>query len=248
MWVPGKKSFYRAPGGNRPRRRVPGASSRDTLRESQAKFKPDRVGIAEGPCGTGTAGSVFLETSFYRETWGTRSGGRQGAKRSSDPEVKVQVRDLVWVVILLSTWPHWGTPRESQAKFKDWTVWGLYKGPVWYLFGIQGKFVLSRNLGYKLRGSPRAKRRSDSRVGYHEVKVHVRDLVRLVDIVGTPLPHWGWVPWENSFNRAQRGNEPRREPGKVQGPDRVGIVEGSYGNLGYKTRGVVKGIHSSDHR
>ena len=50
--------------------------------------------------GNGPAGSVFGENSFYRETRGTRRGGRHVAKRSSDPrvaypEVKVQVRDLV---------------------------------------------------------------------------------------------------------------------------------------------------------
>ena len=26
--------------------------------------------------------------------------------------------------------PSSGTPRESQAKFRDGTVWGLWKGPV----------------------------------------------------------------------------------------------------------------------
>ena len=50
--------------------------------------------------GTGPAGSVFGENSFYRETQGTRRGGLHVAKRSSDPrvaypEVNVQVRDLV---------------------------------------------------------------------------------------------------------------------------------------------------------
>ena len=35
----------------------------------------DRVGIVEGSLGTGPAGSVFGENSFYRETRGTRRGG-----------------------------------------------------------------------------------------------------------------------------------------------------------------------------
>ena len=53
--------------------------------------------------GTVPAGSVFGENSFYRETWGTRRGGRQVAKHSSDPrqaypEVELQRRDLVRVV------------------------------------------------------------------------------------------------------------------------------------------------------
>ena len=80
------------------------------------------------------------------------------AKRSSDPwvaypEVKIQVRDLVPVVGIVSPLPHGGrysgkirfivpqgvnghkrpvsgapssgTPRESQTKFRDGTVWGL---------------------------------------------------------------------------------------------------------------------------
>ena len=54
-----------------------------------------RKSSGTGPCGdcsrilwgTGHAGSVFGENSFYRETWGTRHGGRHVAKRSSDPQV-----------------------------------------------------------------------------------------------------------------------------------------------------------------
>ena len=43
---------------------------------------------------------------------------------------------------------------------------------------LQDKFVLSRNLGYKTRGDRQvAKRSSDPRVAYPEVKVQVRDLV-----------------------------------------------------------------------
>ena len=85
-------------------------------------------------------------------------GCRHVAKRSSDhrkalPEVKLQGRDLVRVVVLLSPLPHWdpirgeirfiepqggnwsrrlvsgapssGTPRESQANFRIGTMWGL---------------------------------------------------------------------------------------------------------------------------
>ena len=37
-----------------------------------------------------------------------------------------------------------------------------------------------------------AKRSSDPRVAYHEVEIHVRDLVRVVSIVA-PLPHLGSV-------------------------------------------------------
>ena len=60
---------------------------------------------------TGSTGSVFRENSFYREAWGTILGGRQVAKRSSDPriaypEVKVQLRDLVRVVGIAAPLPH----------------------------------------------------------------------------------------------------------------------------------------------
>ena len=81
-----------------------------------------------------------------------------------------------------------------------------------------------------------------------------------------PLPHRESVPGKNSFYRAPGGNWAEetcavcpqqryatKEPGKIQGRDRVGIVEGSFGNrvcgvsirgkfvltrnLVYKTRG-----------
>ena len=54
--------------------------------------------------GIGFVGSVFGETSFYRDTWGRKDEeGRHVAKGSSDPrvahpEVKVQVRNLVRAV------------------------------------------------------------------------------------------------------------------------------------------------------
>ena len=94
--------------------------------------------------------SVFGESMFYRETWGTR---RSSDPRVTYPEVKVQVRNLVRVVgFVTPVAPRWsvfgessfyrapggnwaqetcvgapssGTPRESQAKFRDGTVWVL---------------------------------------------------------------------------------------------------------------------------
>ena len=86
------------------------------------------------------------------------------AKRSSDPrvaypEVKVQVRDLVRVVDVAAPF----APRGAN---------------------IQGKFVLSRNPGIQDEGDRHvAKRSSDPREAYPEVKVQVRDLVRVVGIV-----------------------------------------------------------------
>ena len=90
--------------------------------------------------GTGPAGSVFGENSFYRQP-GVQDwvGGRQMTKRG---------------------------------------------------VSIQGKFVLSRNPEYKTRGGHHvAKRSSDPRVAYPEVKVQVRDLVRVVGIVAPFCSH-----------------------------------------------------------
>ena len=58
------------------------------------------MGIVERSRVKGPLGSVFGENKFYRETQGTRLGGRLVAKRSSDPrvaypKVKVHIRDLV---------------------------------------------------------------------------------------------------------------------------------------------------------
>ena len=54
---------------------------------------------------------------------------------------------------------------------------------------IRGKFVLSRNPGYKTRGGRHvAKRSSDPRVAYPEVNVQVRDLVRVVGSVAPFAP------------------------------------------------------------
>ena len=92
------------------------------------------------------------------------------AKRSSYPEVKVQVRDLVGVVGIVAPLPH----------------------------GIQysGKILFTEKPGVQDEGGRHvAKRRSDPRVAYPEVKVQVRDLVRVVVIVAPFAPRgisiWG---------------------------------------------------------
>ena len=54
---------------------------------------------------------------------------------------------------------------------------------------IRGKFVLSIRLGYKTSHHV-AKRSSEPRVTYPEVKVRVRDRVRVVRIV-SPFAAWG---------------------------------------------------------
>ena len=85
-----------------------------------------------------------------------------------------------------------------------------------------------------------AKRSFDPRVAYPEVKVQVRDLVRVVGIVASFVPRSS-VFGENSFYRAPRVNGPGTPSGstprecQVQRQDRVGIVERS---CGYRARGV----------
>ena len=49
------------------------------------------------------------------------------------------------------------------------------------------------------------KRSSDPRVAHPDVKIQVRDLVRVVGIVVPSLPQWGPVPGENSFYGAPGG-------------------------------------------
>ena len=80
-----------------------------------------------------------------------------------------------------------------------------------------------------------AKRSSDPRVAYPAVTVQVRDVVRVVRIID-PLPHRESVFGENSIYRDPgckwAPNQQRYdtgEPGKVQGQDRVGIADGSFG-------------------
>ena len=133
--------------------------------------------------GTGPVGSVFVENLFYRETRDTRLGDRHVAKRSSDPRVaypeKVQVRDLVHVMgILASFVPRgsifgensfyrapegkWdGYPQQQYATGEPGKVQGqdhvgIVEGSCGYRasgFSVRGKFVSSRNPGYKIKGS-----------------------------------------------------------------------------------------------
>ena len=116
---------YRARGvsirGNEPRRRVPGAPSSDTPRESQANFR--------GSCwyrarGISIRGKFVLSRNLGYKT---RGGGRYVAKSSSDPrrvypDVKLQGRDIVRVVGIVVHFAPLG-------------------------FGTHGKFVLSSPSG-----------------------------------------------------------------------------------------------------
>ena len=49
----------------------------DTVKPGNVQGR-NRMGVVEGSCG-----SVFGESSFYRETWGARRGCRHVAKRNS---------------------------------------------------------------------------------------------------------------------------------------------------------------------
>ena len=122
-------------------------------------------------------------------------------------------------------------------------LWGT--GPAGSVFGENSFY--RETWGTRRGGRHVAKRSSDPRVVYPEVKVQVRDLVRVVGIV-VPFAQGRSVPWKNSFYRvpgSKRAKEtfagcPQQrctteEAGKVQGRDRVGIVKGS---CGYRTRGV----------
>ena len=190
--------------------------------------------------------SVFVDKSFYRAPAGrwaqeTCAGCPQQRYITGEPG-KVQGRDRVGIV-------------EVSCGYRARRV------------SIRGKFVLSRNLGYKTRGiSMWLNVVLTAQVAHPEVKVLVRDLVRVVGFF-PPLPRGGSVFVDKSFYRAPAGRWAQEtcagcpqqryitgEPGKVQGRDRVGIVEVSCGyrarrvsirgkfvlsrNLGYKTRGI----------
>ena len=119
--------------------------------------------------GTGPAGSVFGDNTFYRETLGTRRGGRHVAKRN----IKLQARDLVRVGVLLPPLPHgvsvsgensfyraqringhsagcpklrYATGKPGKVQERDRVV--IVEGSCGYRargISIRGKFVLSRN-------------------------------------------------------------------------------------------------------
>ena len=87
--------------------------------------------------GTGHAGSVFGVNSFYRESRGTRLGGRHVTKRSSDPrvaypEVKIQVhvRDLVRVVDIV-------VPFAPRGSIFGENLFCRYQGDKWALHATE---------------------------------------------------------------------------------------------------------------
>ena len=114
---------------------------------------------------------------------------------------------------------------------------------------IRGKFVLSRNVGYKTRGGVTILLNVVLTTGKRYPKSNFRDGTQCeLWILLPPLPLWGPVPQENSFYRARGGKWAQEtcvgcpqwryatgEPVKLQRRDRVEIVEGS---CGYQVRGV----------
>ena len=91
---------------------------------SQVNLRVEIVrGLLKGPMGTGHAGSVFGENSFHRETSGTRRRGLHVAKRSSDPrqaypEVKLQGRDLVRVVGIVTPFAPLGVGTRGNSFYR----------------------------------------------------------------------------------------------------------------------------------
>ena len=84
---------------------------------------------------------------------------------------------------------------------------GIVEGSCGYRgrgISIRGKFVLSRNPGYKTRGGRHvAERSSDPWVAYPEVSVRIRDLLRVVVLLPS-LPRGDSVFGENSFYRSDK--------------------------------------------
>ena len=83
-----------------------------------------------------------------------------------------------------------GEPDKVQGRDRVGIVEGSY-GYRARGVSIRGKFILSRNLEFKTRaGRHVAKRFSDPRLAYPEVKIQVWDLMRVVDIIAPFAPRW----------------------------------------------------------
>ena len=112
--------------------------------------------------------SVFGENSFYRapgDKWAPETcAGCPKQRYATGEPGKDQGRDRVCIV-------------GSSCGYRTRGV------------SVREKFLLSRNPGYKTWGFRHvAKRSSDPRVVYPEVKVQVRDLMRVVCIVAPFAP------------------------------------------------------------
>ena len=129
--------------------------------------------------------------------------------------------------------PSKGRPRERQAKFRDRVRVEVVEGSCGYRatgVSIRGNSFYRVTWGTRLAGCRQvATRTSDPRLAYLEVKVQVRDLVR-VGIAG-PFALMG-VGTRGKFVLSSpfgemgpedvcRMPQAAAEPGKVQGPDRV---------------------------
>ena len=153
--------------------------------------------------------------------------------------------------------PSSGTQRENQANFGVGTVWVSKKrhvgsGPVGSVFGDKIRLIEKRGV-QEGGGHHVAKRSSDLRQAYPEVKLQGRDLVRVVGIVapfillgvGTRRKFFLSSPREKLAQETYAGCPLQRfatgEPGKLQGRYCVGIVDGS---CGYRIRGSVLGENS----
>ena len=97
---------------------------------------PDGVGIVEASCGYRARG-VSIRGKFVLSSNLRYEEDRHVSKRSSDLQQQYVT----------------GEPGKVQGQDRV----GIVEGSCWYRARgiiIRGKFVLSRNLGYKTRGSP----------------------------------------------------------------------------------------------
>ena len=116
------------------------------------------------------AGSVFGENSFYRETWDTRRWG--------SPRVNV----------VLTSQQRYATGEPGKVQGRDRV--GIVVGSCGYRargVSIGGKFVLSKNLGYKMRGSPRTSSSTPQRARQSSWTGRCGDCTRVLWVPGP----WG---------------------------------------------------------
>ena len=180
----GENSFYRTPGGKWAQE-----TSTECLQQRYAMVEPgkvqgrDRVGILGCPVSTEPAGLYsqkirFIEKPGVQDWWGRHVSKRSSDHRVDNPEVKIQVRDLVELWVMLISLPHRGSifgensfylapgcklaqetcggcpqqcKRLRRARQSSGTVpcGDCRRG---HGVSIRGKFVLSRHPKYKTSG------------------------------------------------------------------------------------------------
>ena len=129
--------------------------------------------LVEGSYGyKGPAGQYSGKIRLFKKPWVQDEGGRYVVNRSSDPrvfnpEVKSQVRDLLRVVGIVAPFCVAGFQYSWKICFIE-------------IPGLEDE-----------GGRHLVKRSSEPRIAHTEVKVQVRDKVRVVGIVA-PFAPWGF--------------------------------------------------------